>query len=130
MEQHLHHERALPWLEKALARKVDFFVCTHSLAELFSTLTRLPISPKITTLQAVRLIDENIQRHAKLVYLSCKEYENVLDRMLEYDISGASIYDALIAQAAQKRKVDFLLTFNQKDFVKVWPEGIRKIKVP
>jgi len=38
-------------------------------------------------------------------------------------LSGGIIYDALIARAAEKAGAERLLTFNESDFRRVWPEG-------
>jgi len=36
---------------------------------------------------------------------------------------GGSVYDALIARAAEKAVVEHLVTFNASHFRRVWPEG-------
>ena len=50
--------------------------------------------------------------------------------MGDLELSGGIIYDALIARAAQRFKVDRILTFNIDDFKRVWPEGITHITMP
>jgi hypothetical protein len=58
------------------------------------------------------------------------EYKKILDRMYEMNFSGGIVYDAIIVQVAEKETIDHLLTFNEKHFLRIWPEGIKKIKVP
>ena len=43
---------------------------------------------------------------------------------------GAQVYDALVAKAAKKSRIDRLLTFNVNDFKRVWPEGEDFIQAP
>ena len=43
VEPHPMHVRALPWLQRAKAGEIDFFVASHTLAELYAVLTTLPL---------------------------------------------------------------------------------------
>jgi len=45
-------------------------------------------------------------------------------------LTGGIVYDALIAFAARKAKVDRMLTFNVSNFRRVWPEGGDRIIAP
>jgi predicted nucleic acid-binding protein len=132
VESHPMHLRALPWLQQVKAEKTmdNFFVAGHTLAELYAVLTTLPVKPKISPLTARRLIHDNIEASAKIVSLSPSDYRDTVKQMSELGLTGGIIYDALIAKAAQKSKVDYLLTFNFDDFIRVWPEGESLIHVP
>ena len=50
--------------------------------------------------------------------------------MADLGLSGGTVYDALIAKAAQKSKVERLLTFNPDDFTRVWPDAEAILFVP
>ena len=130
VEAHPSHDRALLWLKKAKAKELGYFVCTHTLAELYAILTRLPMRPRITTGTAARLIRDNVETPATIVPLSTADYRSVIRDLSERGIAGGSIYDALIAKAARKSSADRLLTFNPEDFERVWPEGAELIHVP
>ncbi len=130
IDWHEYHSRALPWFLKAAKGNVQFFVSAHTLIETYSVLTTYPSSPKLSPQECRQFISENIEKRAEIISLNAKDYSKVLDRMLSLNLSGGAIYDALLAQAAQKAKVDYLLTFNERDFLRVWPEGAKKIKVP
>lgn len=130
IQKHPHHERAYPWLSKALKKQIKFYVSNHTLAELFAVLTKLPVSPSLSPAIAGKLIRENVEKHAQFVDLNTKDYLSVLDEMETAELTGGIIYDALIVAAAEKAKVDVLLTFNNKHFQAIWPEGRKKIKVP
>jgi predicted nucleic acid-binding protein len=130
VEAHARHETALPWLEKARTGEVGYFVSAHTLAELFSVLSTLPTSPRPTAAIARRLIHENVERSARVVPLGRHDYSAVLRDMADLGLCGGIVYDALIARAARKAKVERLLTLNPGDFRRVWPDGTSIIASP
>lgn len=123
IEPHPMHSRALPWLRRAHARRLDLYIAAHSLAELYAVLTTLPVRPLISAATACSLIRENTEAVATVVTLSNADYDRTLDRMARLGVVGGSIYDALIARAAEKIGVERLVTLNLSDFERVWPEG-------
>jgi hypothetical protein len=50
--------------------------------------------------------------------------------MADLGIVGGAVYDGLIVGAARKVGVNRLLTFNIRDFLRVWPEGREIITDP
>jgi predicted nucleic acid-binding protein len=114
------HEIAFPWLKKAKAKEFELIVASHTLAELYAVLTTLPVKPRISPINAWKLVNENIESIASIVSLSPTEYSSTIKRMSEQGLSGGIIYDALIAKVAQKAKVERLLTLNINHFKKVW----------
>lgn len=130
VETHPMHSRAFPWLEKAQTGEIELLVSTHSLAELFSVLTTLPLNPKISPATAQQLIDEVVEISAAQVELSAADYQEVVSSMATKGLAGGVIYDALIAKAAQKSGADQLMTFNERDFRRVWPDGRELITKP
>ena len=113
---HKHHDKAKTWLSKAHKGKFSLYVCNHTIAELYSALTTLPISPRISPATAVMLIEHNIIKQAKLVTLTSKDYHKVIKNLAAEDFKGGISYDNLIYHAAIKSGVTKLLTFNTKDF--------------
>jgi predicted nucleic acid-binding protein len=130
VEAHGMHERALPWLQRAKAGGLEMYVSGHALAEIYAVLTGLPVKPKITPATAMRLVEANVLRSAKVISLSASDYRTALRRMSEAGLSGGVVYDALIATSARKAGVDRLLTMNTKDSLRVWPEGKAIIQPP
>lgn len=130
VEPHPMHGRALPWLRRAKAGDYDFVVASHTLAELYAVLTTLPVVPRISPGAAWRLIHENVETAATVVSLSASEYGVTIKRLAELELTGGAVYDALIAQAAQKAGVGRVLTLNPEDFTRVWPEGETILRVP
>ena len=130
VESHPMNVRAFPWLKKAKAKEFDLVVASHTMAESYAVLSTLPIKPRISPSVAWRLINENIASISKIVSLTPAEYGSTIRQISEFGLVGGIIYDALIAKAAQKSKVDRLLTLNVANFIRVWPEGEKIISLP
>lgn len=121
VETHPHHPKASPWLVKIKNKEADGIVGAHSLAEVYSTLTKLPIHPKISPALAEQLILRNIFPHFEIIKLTKDDYQTVLHILAANNIDGGATYDALICHAAFKSQVDKLYTFNVKHFKRVYP---------
>jgi len=130
VESHPCHEKGLPWLKKAHARKVELIIAAHTLAELYAVLSTLPVRPRISPGIAWHLIHKNIISTAKIISLTPSEYSMAIKDLSEKGLSGGIIYDALIAKTALKAKVDRLVTFNKKDFEKIWTGDKNILYVP
>ena len=129
VEVHPHHDRAWPWLERAAGGEIEAALPAHALAEVYATLTTLPISPRIPPSLAWRLIRENTSR-VKLIPLTASDYRRTVQRMAEMGLAGGVIHDALIACAAEKIQAEGLVTFNVSHFRRIWPEGHDRIISP
>lgn len=129
LEPHPMHTKALPWLSKAKAGKIDWVVASHSIAEVYSVLTTLPLTPKLLPSTAWRLIEENIPKQV-IKSLTSSDYVSIIKEIAELGLKGGIVYDALIAKIAQKSKADKILTFNVTDFKRVWPQGEKYIMTP
>jgi predicted nucleic acid-binding protein len=64
------------------------------------------------------------------VALSDEDYTAVISHLAEVGISGGVTYDALILFAAQKAKAAQVVTLNEKDFRRIYPELADKIVSP
>jgi predicted nucleic acid-binding protein len=130
VQSHPHHERSLPWLQRAQNEEIKFLVAGHTLAELYSVLTTLPVRPRLSPSVVWRLIHENVEASAEIVSLSEADYLSTLERLSTRGLVGGVIYDALIAKAAEKAEAERLLTWNEAHFRRAWPEGESVIGSP
>lgn len=135
VRSHPAHERCLPWIRRVHEGEVDLVLAAHSLAEIHAVLTSLPIRPGISPRTARRLIEENRllpapEGLATVVALDAGDYVSVIEVAAQNGIAGGSVYDALIAKAADLAGVDHLVTLNPKDFRRVWPGGADRIREP
>jgi predicted nucleic acid-binding protein len=67
----------LPWLQRAQEKKIEGYLSTHTLAELYSVLTRLPVRPPISPALAQRLIDENLNLFVAIP-LTADDYQQAI----------------------------------------------------
>jgi len=130
VESHPAHERALPWLQQAKRKEITAFVASHTLAELYAVLTRLPVQPPISPATAWQLIRENVLDALEVVSLSADDYRIVLEHLSQTGIVGGATYDALIAHAALKATTDQLVTLNDRDFRRIYPALSEQIATP
>lgn len=115
------HEKAVPHLEAATRKDIDLFVSTHALAECYSSLTALPLSPQVTPGQAHRLIRENVVARADIVELGAGDYLSALQRMSDLGLRSGAIYDALHILCAETVSAQELRTLNGRDFRRMPP---------
>ncbi len=130
IEGHRHHAQALSWLQRVKNHEVEGVVAAHSLAELYAILTALPLRVRIPAATAWQLIEENVLEDFEAVVLSETEYYTALRALSLGDGVGEVVSEALVARAAAKAEVDYLVTLYPEDFQRVWPQGRAKIRPP
>jgi len=130
VEAHPFHEQSFPWLEGAMRGDFVGLVSAHSLAELYSILTTLPVSPKISPNDARQMIRENIVAFFEVISLPAKSYVEIIDHLAELGIVGGATYDALILRSAIDSEVDRVFTLNIKDFKRIYPQWADKLSLP
>lgn len=126
---HPKHSCCLPWLHKVKSGELIGVISTHTLAELYSVLTRSPLPQPIKPKLAQQLLTENLKSFEN-VSLSAEDYQATINRIVNLNLPGGAIYDALIAQAAIKSNVDILLTLNPKHFLRLGEEIAQWVTVP
>ena len=130
IESHPHNARVLPQFQRVREGKDRGVISAHSLAELYATLTNYPIKPRISPQETQQLIQQNILDVFEIITLSEQDYMSVINHLSESGIIGGVIYDALILKAAIKANVDYVITLNEKDFKRVYPDFADKVISP
>ncbi|NES71205.1 MAG: type II toxin-antitoxin system VapC family toxin [Okeania sp. SIO2D1] len=126
---HPKHSACLSRLKKVKSGNIQGIICTHTLAELYSVLTRLPIKPAVSPKLAQQLIRENLAEF-EVISLSTEDYQTVINKMVNFNLTGGGIYDGLIAQVVFKVEVDRLLTLNPNHFIRLGEEVAKLVEVP
>jgi predicted nucleic acid-binding protein len=98
---HPQHAICFPRLKASESKQVEGFISTHSLAETYSVITRLPVQPRIAPEQAQSIITD-ISQHLNTIPLLSDNYLAAIAQMAALNLPGGGIFDALIAQAALK----------------------------
>jgi predicted nucleic acid-binding protein len=108
-------------LSQAKAGKFKFVVSGHSIAEIYSVLTRMPRTPRISPAEAWQLLSDNVTAIAEIVTLTGPNYSDLVQQLSKQGVAGGPVYDAIIAKAAELAQVDQLVTLNEADFLKAYP---------
>jgi predicted nucleic acid-binding protein len=126
---HPKHRGSIFWLEQVKSGKIEGVISSHTLAEIYAVLTSLPVRPRISPTLAQQMSQENLARF-EVISLTPEDYQMVVTQMVNLNLTGGAIYDALIAQAALIAKVAQLLTLNPNHFTRLGEEIARLVKVP
>jgi predicted nucleic acid-binding protein len=127
---HPRHDRAFERVRRALSGDDRLLTAAHSLAEVYSVLTTLPLSPRISPGAAARIIRENLEGRAEILPLTVADYLAVVRDLGDQGLPGGVIYDALACRAAVAGGAEVILTFNAKDFRRAWPGAGIRIEEP
>ena len=124
---HPHHEASAKVF--AGAGKKQSACGAHTLAELYSTLTSLPLKPMIAPEQALLFL-EDVRSRLTVIPLDAAEYFAVIERSAEKRLLGGRIYDALLLECAVKAKAEVIYTWNLRHFQQLVPNIAGRIKTP
>jgi predicted nucleic acid-binding protein len=124
---HVHHRASL-----------DLFVqfnpssgcCgAHSLAEVYSTLTRMPGKDRISGDQAMLFVS-SIRERLSIIALDPDDYADALQNSAALGIVGGGIYDAMLARCAIKTKAEAIYTWNARHYMLCGHEVVSRLHTP
>ena len=121
LQQHPHHAVAFPRLRAVKQGAVQGYLTTHGLAELFATLTALPLKPRLLPRDVQRLIQKSMLSHFTLIPLGPQEYLDAIALTVANNLSNAAIYDALHLIGAKSAGCNALYTLNLRHFQALAP---------
>jgi hypothetical protein len=99
------------------------------LAEVYSTLARLPLPHRSAPDQAIKCL-ESIRGRFDFVSLECSVYFAAIREAAVNRVSGGAIYDALIARCAIQAGADEIFTWNIRHYQLLGSEVSKRIKTP
>ena len=76
---HPLNSSTVDWFKKVVSGEVKGIISDHSLAELYSTLTSLPVYPQITSEIAYKLISHNVYKNFRIIEFTKQDYKKVLE---------------------------------------------------
>ncbi|HWE51343.1 MAG TPA: PIN domain-containing protein [Bryobacteraceae bacterium] len=124
---HIHHKASLGRFVK-FDRKTG--CCgAHSLAEVYSTLTRMPGRHRISGDQAMLFIG-SIRERLSIVALDGDEYADALQESSGLGIVGGGIYDAMLAHCAIKVQAEVVYSWNIRHYSQCGAEVTRRLRTP
>ena len=124
---HPQHEASLKLF--AAANKKKSACALHTLAEVYATMTALPVKQLIPTDQALLFVQE-VRERCAVVTLDEDEYYGTIAQAAEDGFASGRIYDALLLRCADKVKADAIYTWNLKHFRAINPRLADRIRTP
>jgi predicted nucleic acid-binding protein len=124
---HVHHHASL-----ALFIQFDKSIgyCgAHSLAEVYSTLTRMPGKHRISGEQAMLFV-ASIRERLSIIALTGDEYADALQASAALGIVGGGIYDAMLAHCAVKAKAEAIYSWNVRHYARCGGEVVGLLRTP
>ena len=116
LQQHPHHAVAFPRLQAVKAGAVQGHLTTHGLAELFATLTALPLKPRLLPADVERIIRHSILASFTLISLNADHYRDAMELTVKLNLASGAIYDALHLIGARSAGCLTLYTLNFRHF--------------
>jgi predicted nucleic acid-binding protein len=127
LPDHVHHTRSFAAF--AAVGSKNAACAAHSLAEVYSTLTRYPGKQRLSA-EAAALLLQEIEHRLSLVWIDGDEYVAAIDRIAKAGIVGGAVYDGLIATCALKARAEVLYTWNVNHFKMLGEEVARIVRSP
>ena len=125
---HIHHARALPWLQ-AHGTRLEAVTSQHALLELWSVLTRLPSVPPVAPALAEKMVDR-LAAKIDVLPVSTPLYRRAIHRTAERSLRSGAVFDALHLLTAEHADARAVLTFNTQDFMRLAVSGGPRIVLP
>jgi predicted nucleic acid-binding protein len=101
----------------------------HSLAEVYSVMTALPVRPLLAAEQ-VYLFVEQIPARLTVIALQQDDYLKTIRELAERRLASGRIYDALLLACARKSRAQTIYTWNLKHFRQLAPGIADRIRTP
>jgi predicted nucleic acid-binding protein len=124
---HVHHRASISLFIRF--DKTTGCCGAHSLAEIYSTLTRMPGRHRISAEQAMLFVGD-IRERLSLVALTGAEYADALRESAARGIVGGGIYDAILAHCAIKAKAEVIYTWNERHYAQCGREVAQRVRTP
>ena len=124
---HIHHRASL---ERFIQFDKSTGCCgAHSLAEVYSTITRMPGKHRVSGEQAMLFI-QSVRERLSVVTLSGNEYADALAAAAALGIVGGGVYDAMLAHCAFKAKAETIYSWNSRHYALCGADIVRRLRTP
>lgn len=99
------------------------------MAEVFSTVTRMPGKHRISGEQAMLFIG-SIRERLSVIALNGDEYADALEASAALGVVGGAVYDAMLAHCAIKAQAETIFTWNVRHYAQCGLEVTRRLRTP
>jgi predicted nucleic acid-binding protein len=101
----------------------------HTVAEVYASMTALPIRPMLPPEQVMLFVQE-VRDRLTLVSLDESEYLETIQQAAAAGFTSGRVYDALLLRGAAKVKAQTIYTWNLKHFQAIAPGLAARIRTP
>jgi predicted nucleic acid-binding protein len=101
----------------------------HSLAEVYSTLTRMPGRHRVGGDQALLFVG-SLRERLSIIALDEGEYAGAVERAAALGIVGGTTYDFLLACCALKAGVESIYSWNLRHYSQFGPDVTSRMDTP
>lgn len=126
LTKHTHHTASKAAFQQG--HREDRSCGAHSLAEFYATFTGFTNKFSADRDDVLVSIGEVLER-VSIVALTADEYVLAIQGAARDEVTGATIYDALLARCAIKAQADVIYTWNLKHFQQ-FPEIRSRVRTP
>jgi len=126
---HEHHEAAASELVTLLESGEEVVIPLPALVEAYSVMTRLPPPHRLSTRNALAVLQGSFRNRSTLVGLDGDEGWSLVESLAQRSIAGGTSYDGLILACALKGGARRIFTFNRAHFERIETDGV-EIVVP
>jgi predicted nucleic acid-binding protein len=120
LRRHPAHDRCQAVLRRADAEGVTLAICAHAVAETFSVLCRLPLSPPLAPSDAETLIEREIVARCRILPVHAELSRQAVRACVAIGRGGGLVHDALHVVCARQAGASLLWTLNARDFTPLW----------
>lgn len=121
VREHGHHPASRPWFRGVIDGKCQGGICVHTLAELYATMTAMPLRPQPSTQEVEQLLRTSVLAHFQTVELRSRDHSEALHDCSGNLLRSGAVFDALIARAVSKLRAHSIVTLNRAHFVRFLP---------
>ncbi|MFN9918737.1 MAG: twitching motility protein PilT [Acidobacteriota bacterium] len=127
LADHPHHAASIALLSTCEPETAS--CAGHSLAEVSSTLTRIPAPHRASPEQAIQCVEE-IAARLRLISLDGAATLAAIQNAASRDIAGGAIHDSLIATCALQSKPDRIYSWNTRHFERLGLDVALRLTTP
>ncbi len=124
---HPQHDASLKLV--SAAKRKNSACAAHTLAEVYATMTALPVKDVIPPEQAMLFVQE-VRERCTIVTLTEDDYSETIEHVAACGFSSGRVYDALLLKCAAKVKAEAIYTWNLKHFRTIAPSLADRIQTP
>ena len=124
---HPQHDASLNLVSEA--KRKNSACAAHTVAEVYATMTALPVKDVIPPEQAMLFVQE-VRERCTIVTLTEDDYFETIEHVAARGLSSGRVYDALLLKCAAKVKAEAIYTWNLKHFRTIAPSLADRIQTP